>query len=273
MASLVGRAALITGGSRGIGRAVALELARRGADVAVSFRRHGEEAREVARQAESYGVKAIAVKADVSSPDEAAHLVETAEKELGRIDILINNAGQGIAAPLLSTDNELWRRMIETDLSGVFYVSREAAPHMIARRWGRIINISSIAGVRATPGLGAYSAAKAGVIALTQTLAAELAPHNITANAVCPGVVETKMGLSLIELLRRVSPSYSGLSLEEAKSRWASKHTLLGRLVKPEEVAALVAFLASEEAGAITGQAFIIDAGQLLVGGKMLEEL
>jgi len=266
------RNALVTGGNRGLGRAIALELAGRGVNVAVNFRRREKEALETVRMAEEHGVRALAVKADVGNSSEVSQMVNTVKMELGSIDILVNNAGLGIAAPLLSTDDDLWAKTIGSDLSGVFYVSREVAPHMIANRWGRIINMSSVLGITASAGLGAYSAAKAGIIALTQALAAELAPHNITVNAVCPGLAETKMGHSVIELLRRTSPAYKELEFEEAKSRWVSRHTLLGRLVKPEEVAKLVAFLASEDAAAITGQTFVIDAGQLLAGEKMFDD-
>jgi 3-oxoacyl-[acyl-carrier protein] reductase len=267
-----GRNALVTGGGRGIGRAIALELARRGMNVAVNYRKREAEALETTALIEKEGVKAVAVRADVSRPQEVVQMAAAVRDGLGEVAVLVNNAGLGLAAPLMSTDDELWNRLIGADLSGVFHVSREFAPAMIDRRWGRIINMSSITGLRAPFGLGAYAAAKAGVLALTQSLAIELAPHRITVNAVCPGVVDTRMGMSLIELLRLTSPAYKGLELEEAKERWAKRNTLLGRIVKPEEVASLVGFLASDESSAITGQAFVIDAGQLLSGGRSLEE-
>ncbi len=248
-----------------------MELARRGMNVAVNYRKREAEALETVALLEREGAKATAIKADVSHPSEVAHMASAVRADLGEVDVLVNNAGLGLAAPLMSTDDDLWNRLIGADLSGVFHVSREFGPSMMDRRWGRIINMSSITGLRAPLGLGAYAAAKAGVIALTQSLAIELAPH-VTVNAVCPGLVDTRMGMSLIELLRLTSPAYKGLELEEAKDLWAKKNTLLGRVVKPAEVASLVGFLASDDAEPITGQAFVIDAGQLLSGGRSLEE-
>ncbi len=195
-------------------------------------------------------------------------MIEEVIDVFGRIDILVNNAGFGILTPLLETTEQLWDRTIDINLKGSFQTSRFAATYMMKQQRGRIINISSVAGVRAIKYLGAYSAAKFGVIGLTQALALELAPYGITVNAVCPGLVRTKMGLSLLQWVTERSPKYSGLDQDAALKKWAEENSLLGRILEPEDIAQTVVFLASDEAQNITGQVIVVDAGEAIRGGR-----
>jgi 3-oxoacyl-[acyl-carrier protein] reductase len=235
-ASLAGKRALVTGASRGIGRAIALELARAGAAVVVGFRSAGEEAEETAREAGGN-----AIQADVSSPEEAKRLVE----EAGDLDVLVNNAGltrDGLIARMPDDD---WDSVLATNLSGAFYTSRAVARSMMRRRAGAIVNVSSIVGVHGNPGQTNYSASKAGLIGLTKALARELGPRGVRANVVAPGYISTALTDVLSEELR-------GAMLA---------NTPLGRLGDPEDVARAVRFLASDEAAFITGEVVLVDGG------------
>ena len=235
-ASLEGKTALVTGGSRGIGRAVALELARGGADVVVGYRSGAEEAEAVAREA---GGRAVV--ADVSDPDEAKRLVE----EAGELDILVNNAGltrDGLLARMPDAD---WRDVIETNLSAVFYTCRAVTRGMMKKRAGSIVNISSIVGVHGNWGQTNYGASKAGMIGFTKSLARELGSRGVRANVVAPGYVNTR--------LTNVLP-------EEAQQAMLA-NTPLGRLGDPEDVAGAVRFLCSDEAAFITGEVLLVDGG------------
>ncbi|MFQ5710533.1 MAG: SDR family NAD(P)-dependent oxidoreductase [Candidatus Geothermarchaeales archaeon] len=263
-----GKVALVTGGNRGIGRAISINLAREGAKVAINYRKNEEEAKETLEEIERLGGRAVLMRADLRDGEEVEKMIDRVIKRLGGLDILVNNAGFGILTPLVETTEELWDRTINVNLRGAFLTSKFAAPHMMEQRGGRIINVSSIAGVRGIKFLGAYSASKFGLIGLTQALALELAPYDITVNAVCPGLVRTKMGLSLVQWVAERSPRYEGLRLEEAVRKWAEENSLLGRMVEPVDVANVVAFLASDEAKNITGQAILVDAGVEARGGR-----
>jgi 3-oxoacyl-[acyl-carrier protein] reductase len=235
-ASLEGKRALVTGASRGIGRAIALELAAAGAEVVVGFRSGADEAEEVARE-----TGGRAVQADVSKPEEARRLVE----EAGDLDVLVNNAGitrDGLVARMPDAD---WDDVIATNLSGTFYTCRAAVRGMMRRRSGAIVNLSSIVGVHGNPGQTNYSASKAGIIGFTKALARELGSRNVRANVVAPGYVSTQLTDVLPENLRA--------------SMLAS--TPLGRLGDPEDVARAVRFLASDDAGYITGEVVLVDGG------------
>jgi 3-oxoacyl-[acyl-carrier protein] reductase len=235
-ASLDGKRALVTGASRGIGRAIALELAAAGAEVVVGFRSGADEAEEVARE-----TGGRAVQADVSKPEEARRLVE----EAGDLDVLVNNAGitrDGLIARMPDAD---WDDVIATNLSGTFYTCRAAVRGMMRRRSGAIVNLSSIVGVHGNPGQTNYSASKAGIIGFTKALARELGSRNVRANVVAPGYVSTQLTDVLPENLRA--------------SMLAS--TPLGRLGDPEDVARAVRFLASDDAGYITGEVVLVDGG------------
>ena len=235
-ASLEGKTALVTGASRGIGKAIALELGRAGASVVLGFRSGGEEAEAVAGE-----IGGRAVQADVSDPDSARALVE----EAGELDILVNNAGITRDGLLARMPDEDWRDVIETNLSGMFYTCRAAARPMMKRRGGSIVNVSSIVGVHGNPGQTNYAAAKAGIIGFTKSLARELGSRNVRANVVAPGYVKTR--------LTDVLP-------EEATGAMLTA-TPLGRLGDPEDVAGAVRFLCSDEAAFITGEVLLVDGG------------
>ena len=234
--SLEGKRALVTGGSRGIGRAVALELGRAGADVVVGYRSEADQAEAVASE-----VGGRAVQADVSDPEQAKALVEGA----GDIDVLVNNAGttrDGVLARMLDED---WRSVLETNLSSTFYTCRAAARGMMKRRAGAIVNISSIVGVHGNWGQTNYAASKAGIIGFTKSLARELGSRGVRANVVAPGYVTTALTDAIPE---------------DARGTMLS-NTPLGRLGDPENVAAAVRFLVSDEASFITGEVLLVDGG------------
>ena len=234
--SLEGKRALVTGGSRGIGRAVALELGRAGADVVVGYRSEADQAEAVASE-----VGGRAVQADVSDPEQAKALVEGA----GDIAVLVNNAGttrDGVLARMLDED---WRSVLETNLSSTFYTCRAAARGMMKRRAGAIVNISSIVGVHGNWGQTNYAASKAGIIGFTKSLARELGSRGVRANVVAPGYVTTALTDAIPE---------------DARGTMLS-NTPLGRLGDPENVAAAVRFLVSDEASFITGEVLLVDGG------------
>jgi 3-oxoacyl-[acyl-carrier protein] reductase len=234
--SLDGRKALVTGGSRGIGRAIALELARAGAVVVVGYRSGAEEAEALAAE-----IDGKAVQADVSSAADAQRLVDAA----GDVDILVNNAGLTRDGLLARMSDEDWREVIETNLSSVFYTSRAVTRPMMKKRAGAIVNISSIVGLHGNWGQTNYGASKAGIIGFTKSLARELGSRGVRANVVAPGYVTTR--------LTDVIP-------DEAKAAML-QNTPLGRLGDPEDVAGAVRFLCSDEASFITGEVLLVDGG------------
>jgi 3-oxoacyl-[acyl-carrier protein] reductase len=235
-ASLEGRTALVTGASKGIGRAIATELAAAGASVVLGYRSGGEEAEALAAE-----LGGRAVRADVSDPEEARRLVE----EAGELHVLVNNAGITRDGLLARMPDDDWRTVIETNLSAVFYTCRAAARGMMRRRSGSIVNVSSIVGVHGNPGQTNYSASKAGIIGFTKALARELGPRGVRANVVAPGYVATQ--------LTEVLPG----ELQQAMLA----NTPLGRLGDPEDVAGAVRFLCSDEAAFITGDVLLVDGG------------
>jgi len=244
---LEGQVALVTGASRGIGRAIALALAAEGAQVVVNYARSSEAAEAVVAQIVADGGSAIALQADVSQADQVEALINSTLEKLGRIDVLVNNAGITRDTLLLRMKPEDWQAVIDLNLTGVFLCTRAVAKGMLKQRSGRIINIASVAGQMGNPGQANYSAAKAGVIGFTKTVAKELASRGITVNAVAPGFIETDMTdeLSNTEDILKFIP--------------------LGRFGQPDDIAGMVQFLAAAPAAAyITGQVFNVDGGMVM---------
>ena len=248
-----GRVALVTGGGRGIGRAVALDLAAAGARVVVAARTRAE-IEAVARET---GGKAIA--ADVADAASVRALFAEVLAALGEVDILVNAAGVAPSAPLAKTTDEQWRQAIGVNLSGTFHCLREALPAMAARGWGRVVNVASIAGKAGAPYIAAYAASKHGVLGLTKVAALEVAARGVTVNAVCPGYVDTPM---TDESVRRIVEK-TGVPAEEVRRRLADSSPQK-RLYSAAEVSALVVFLCGEAAAGINGQAVNVDGGTVM---------
>ena len=238
--------AIVTGASRGIGRAVAIALATEGAKVAVNYARSSEAAQQVVKEITEAGGEAIAIGADVSKTGEVDSLVKQTLEKFGRVDLLVNNAGITRDTLLLRMKPEDWQAVIDLNLTGVFLCTKAVSKLMLKQRSGRIINIASVAGQMGNPGQANYSAAKAGVIGFTKTAAKELASRGVTVNAVAPGFIATDM-------------------TSELNSEAILKFIPLGRYGQPEEVAGMVRFLAADPAAAyITGQVFNVDGGMVM---------
>ena len=246
MFDLTGKTALVTGGSRGLGRAIAMALAGQGADVAVNYRGNAEAADEVAAQISGLGRRALTVRGDTSAGREACEtIVKAAVDGLGSVDILVNNAGITRDNLLMRMDGEEWDAVIQTNLSGPFWMTRAVARPMLKARSGRIINMSSAAGRMGNPGQANYAAAKAGLIGLTKTTARELASRGITCNAIAPGLIATDLTAEL----------------PEAASEALKALTPLGYIGSVEDVAAAAIYFASDEARYVTGQVLGVDGG------------
>ena len=239
------RAAVVTGGSRGIGRAVCVALAKQGCNVVVNYC-HGEAAAaETAALCKELGVEAVTVQADVSTAEGCKKLFEEAVNAFGRVDILVNNAGVTRDNLILRLSEEDFDTVLNANLKGAFLCCKEAARRMVRQRYGRIVNLSSVVGLRGNPGQTGYAASKAGVLGLTKAAAKELASRNITVNAVAPGFIDTDMTAALTETAKNA----------------ALGSIPMGRMGTPENVAKAVAFLADEDAGYITGQVLAVDGG------------
>ncbi len=249
--SLAGKVALVTGGSRGIGRAIALAFAEAGANV-VMCSRNLPDLEKVAQEIRSLDRRALAVAANIGIRSEVNSLVEKAVQEFGTIDILVNNAAMNILAPLLDLREDGWDKIMNTDLKGYYLCSQAVGKVMIEKKKGNIINIASVGAERASPRMGAYCIAKAGVVMLTKVLAIELAEYNIRANAIAPSIVKTKFSQPL-------------WSTPELFSQKVSQ-TPLRRLAEPEEVVGAALFLASDASSYITGHTIFIDGGSLAGG-------
>ncbi|MDY6854970.1 MAG: 3-oxoacyl-ACP reductase FabG [Thermodesulfobacteriota bacterium] len=246
---LKGRVAVITGSGQGLGRGYALEFARQGANIVVNDVNE-ENANNVVKEIEELGGKSIAVKAAVNNREDAGRLINTAIEKLGRVDILVNNAGITRTAMLHKMTQQQWDDVISVNLTGVYNCIQAVAAHMMERKSGKIINVTSVAGLRGTMGQINYGAAKAGVIGITKSAARELARYGINVNAVAPGVIETAM----TEVIR-TNPKFRDKFMSEIP---------MGRFGQPEDVATVAAFLASDDAGYMTGQVLSVDGGIIM---------
>ncbi len=242
------KVALVTGGSGGIGRAVCLRLARDGYDVAVHYNSNAEKAEEACREIAALGRRAVALGADLSDPDACAAMVTSCVEQLGGLDALINNAGVTADALLMRMTNEQYRKVISANLDACFFCTREAVNHMAHQKSGTIVNITSVVGLTGNAGQCNYAASKAGIVGLTKSAAKEVARWGICVNAVAPGFIETAMTAQMNDLARD-----------------ALKKTIpMRRIGRPEDVAAMTAFLCSEDAGYVTGQVLIVDGGMAM---------
>ena len=243
--TMKGAVALVTGGSRGIGRAICLELARRGAAVAVNYAGNEAAARETVEACRGLGVEAEAFRADVADPAACEELVKAVKDRFGKVDILVNNAGITRDGLLMTAKENDFTQTLDTNLRGAYFCMKAASNLMMRQRFGRIVNLSSVVGLRGNPGQTCYAASKAGILGLTKAAAKELAGRNITVNAVAPGFIDTDMTAVLPE-----------------KSKEAMLSTIpMGRPGAPEDVARAVAFFAEQDSAYITGQVLCVDGG------------
>lgn len=254
---LSGRIALVTGGGRGAGAVVARSLADAGAAVAVTARTEAEIGVVAARLTER-GADAWAFPADVSSPESVEALKRVVLERAGRVDILVNNAGVSFAAPLTRTSHEDWQRVLAVNATGTFLCARAFLPGMLAERWGRVVNIASVAGLSGDRYISAYAASKHAVVGFTRAVAAEVALKGVTVNAICPTYVDTEMTEATLGQIEQATGRNRQAALEAILGRTPQK-----RLVTPEEVGATVVFLCGEAARGITGEALAIDGGEL----------
>jgi|FLOH01.1.fsa_nt_gi 3-oxoacyl-[acyl-carrier protein] reductase len=246
--NLKNKSAIVTGGSLGIGAAIALKLAECGANVAINYRKHKEEAEEVIHQINAMGVKGLLVQADISNFEDAARMIETAVEEFGGLDILVNNAGINWDGVIWKMSEEQWDSVININLKGYFNYIRAVAPIFREQKSGKIVNITSINGMRGKFGQSNYSASKAGIIGLTKTVARELGKYGINVNAIAPGLIETDMMKNADESVRTA----------------AIADIVINRIGKPEEVANVTAFLCSDLSRHITGECIKVDGGQYI---------
>ena len=239
------RVALVTGSSRGIGRAIAVSLAQSGARVAVNFNQDAEAAKHTLSLIEAAGSEGVCVQADVGNSSDVKRCFDEVEDAIGPVEVLVNNAGSRSDGLVLRMSDEAWDEVIRVNLFGTFACTRRALRPMIAGRWGRIVNVASVAGLRGSPGQANYAAAKGGVVALTKTIAREIAGRGVTVNAVAPGLIDTDLTAELTETQRKALLS----------------QVPQGKTGTPEDVAELVSWLCTEEASFVTGSVFVTDGG------------
>jgi 2-deoxy-D-gluconate 3-dehydrogenase len=248
MSQLSNKIALVTGGGRGLGRSIALAFADAGADVAIASRT-GTQLEEVVNEVRARNRRGLAIETDVTDSGAVARMVETTQREFGRIDILVNSAGIGWASRVADTEDDVWKRIIDTNLTGTFYSCRDAVRLMAEQKSGSIINMASVAGVKGPAGLGAYAASKGGVIALTRVLALESARYNVRVNAIAPGYFRTDMNAAALD-----DPETGPKILRRIPMR---------RVGRPEEIGPLAVYLASDQASFVTGEVYFISGGEM----------
>ena len=246
--NLEGKSAIVTGGSLGIGTAIALKLAEYGANVAINYRKHKEEAEEVIKKVKDVGRKGLVIQADISVFEDAGKMLDTVIKEFGGLDILVNNAGINWDGVIWKMSEEQWDNVIDINLKGYFNYVRAVAPVFREQKSGKIVNVTSINGLRGKFGQANYSASKAGIIGLTKAVAKELGKYGVNVNAVAPGLIETDMMKNATEEVRK-------MAIEEI---------VLKRIGQPEEVANVVAFMCSDLARHMTGEVVKVDGGQYI---------
>jgi len=246
--NLEGKSAIVTGGSLGIGTAIALKLAEYGANVAINYRKHKEEAEEVIKKVKEAGRKGLVIQADISVFEDAGKMLDTVIKEFGGLDILVNNAGINWDGVIWKMSEDQWDKVIDINLKGYFNYVRAVAPVFREQKSGKIVNVTSINGLRGKFGQANYSASKAGIIGLTKAVAKELGKYGVNVNAVAPGLIETDMMKNATEEVRK-------MAIEEI---------VLKRIGQPEEVANVVAFMCSDLARHITGEVVKVDGGQYI---------
>ena len=244
---LAEKVVLVTGSSRGIGREIAMAMAREGADVIINYSRSKDAATEAVKEIEKLGRRALAVQASVAERSQVEQLIGSAVEKFGRLDVLVNNAGGFPIKPFAAVTDEEWDEVMRLDLKSVFLCSQAALASMRGQRSGAIINIASVSGLVGAVSMVPYSAAKGGVIAFSKALAREVAPIGITVNAIAPGIIETDTALNVFP--------------ETALKAYTTYQVPLGRLGRPEDVVGLTVFLASDESGYITGQVYAVDGG------------
>ena len=245
MFDLSGKAALVTGGSRGIGRSICTQLAEQGAAVAINFRQSAEQAEDLRQKIEAAGGKAITVHADVRKPEDVERMIEETVAGLGRLDVLVNNAGFNRDTLILRMSLDDWDEVMDLNLRAVFLCTKAVLRTMMKQRWGRIINIGSVSGLAGNVGQANYAAAKAGLVGFTRAVAREMGSRNVTANLIMPGLVITELTKDIRQEI-----------VEGVKQR-----LLVDRMGKPEDVSALVVYLSSNEAEYVTGQVLSVDGG------------
>jgi len=243
---LKGKIAIVTGASSGIGRSIALYLAKAGADVTLAARRV-ERLEELAKEIEKMGQRALSIQTDVTKKEDIQKMITETVKKFGRVDILVNNAGVLDFKNFLEIDDESWNKILNVNLRGYFWTAQEAAKEMVKKKYGKIINIASIAGLAAFPQITVYNISKAAVIMLTKSMAAELGPFNINVNTIAPGVIETEMTEAMLKDEKTVSGFLAKIPL--------------GRFGKPEDIASVALFLASDLSSYMTGETVVVDGG------------
>ena len=245
---LAGKVALVTGSARGIGRAVALELASEGADIAVNYLTSADAAEATVGEIKALGVKAVAIQADVSDAEQVNNMVSTVVEKLGDLSILVNNAGLTRDGLVVRMSQDNWKEVIDSNLTGTFNCLQRCAKHMMKKRYGRIMNLSSVVGIEGNAGQANYAASKAGIIGLANSVAKELGSRSVTVNTIAPGFIETEMTQEL----------------SEDRQQMILNQIPLGRFGSPEEIGKLTAFLCSDDAAYITGATIRIDGGIMM---------